>query len=416
MRAFRFVHVADVHLDSPFRGKTESLRKRLREHLRQAFRRVVDLSLDEEADALLIAGDLFDNDRLSFATETFLVEEMSRLQQAGIPVFYATGNHDPGRANCRAGQIRWPDNVHLFRRSNPEVVDVVRREGTVIARVTGAGHVTSAESQNLASRFPAVTGTVPHVALLHCWVTGASAVAGEHERYAPCATRDLAGKGYSYWALGHIHARQEVLDNSAAMYPGNLQGRHPRETGPKGALLVDVAPAGHVQARFMPLAPARWEQLELSGLENIGDLDNLRTLMRNQLHRVCEQDPEVDWLLRVNLKGACPLYSELLETENLEFLANEVAEETGLQSLEIRTESLFPPVKLADYREGPHLLATTLELLRKAQQDDNLLIAAAPGQLAGLDHGREQRISYLKSLLPGLEEMAASRLIKESEG
>ncbi|NLM94171.1 MAG: DNA repair exonuclease, partial [Firmicutes bacterium] len=110
----RFVHLADAHLDTPFYGQGEDLRRRLREAARTSFSQAVDWALERRADAFLIAGDLFDNDLLSFATERFLLGEMSRLQEGGIQVFYATGNHDPGQAGYRAHALPWPKNVTLF--------------------------------------------------------------------------------------------------------------------------------------------------------------------------------------------------------------------------------------------------------------------------------------------------------------
>lgn len=414
MRPFRFVHIADVHLDSPFRTRDEALRRRLREDLRGAFRRVVELALAEKVDGLLIAGDLFDNDRLAFATETFLVEQMARLGAAGIQVFYATGNHDPGRANYRAHQISWPDNVRVFRSGNPETVDVNDPEGRLIGRVTGAGHVTAAESDNLAARFPRVGQGTAHVALLHCWVTGARAEAAAHEGYAPCGTADLRDKGYGYWALGHIHARQEVLEENRAFYPGNLLGRHPRETGSKGALLVELELDGGVRAEFKPVSPVRWEQLTLDNLAAVGDLAGLRRAIGNSLRDLQGQNHEGDWLVRVNLTGPCPLYRELEERENLEFLESELAGEAGLLELEVRTGGLLAPVNPADYRQGPHLLASLLELIAAARGDGALLAELGPEPLAGLELADQDRRSYLAELLAGLEETAISRLIKEA--
>ncbi|MGD8873441.1 MAG: DNA repair exonuclease, partial [Gemmatimonadota bacterium] len=104
----RFLHVADVHLDTSFAGRSESVRRRLREASREAFRRAVDLAIREEVHAFLIAGDLFDGERLSFTTERFLLDQASRLADHGITVVYATGNHDPGAPGAGPRSLAWP--------------------------------------------------------------------------------------------------------------------------------------------------------------------------------------------------------------------------------------------------------------------------------------------------------------------
>ena len=114
MRPFRFIHIADVHLDTPFASRSEALRERLREAAREAFRRAADLAISQKVDAFLIAGDLFDGDRLSFATERFLLQQLDRLHEGGVSVYYACGNHDPGGA--RIDGMPWPPGVHDIRR------------------------------------------------------------------------------------------------------------------------------------------------------------------------------------------------------------------------------------------------------------------------------------------------------------
>ena len=158
----RILHLADVHLDTPFYGREEDLRRKLRQATRQAFRAAVEEAIERRVHGFLIAGDLFDNDLLSFATERFLVEQVARLHGAAIPVFYATGNHDPGRANFRARQLDWPENVHLFSSTNPETVPIGE-----VGWLTAAGHSTKTEMGNLATRYGPARTDRPHVAMLH---------------------------------------------------------------------------------------------------------------------------------------------------------------------------------------------------------------------------------------------------------
>jgi len=125
---FKFIHIADVHLDTHFLSKNEWLRERLRSSLREAFKRVIDLCIEEKANALLIAGDLFDNDKLSFQTEQFLVDSFKRLEKNNIVVIYTTGNHDPGDATYRANNIKWSSNVRAIKNEDVEIVDIIEQK------------------------------------------------------------------------------------------------------------------------------------------------------------------------------------------------------------------------------------------------------------------------------------------------
>ncbi|NIP58125.1 MAG: DNA repair exonuclease, partial [Gemmatimonadetes bacterium] len=270
----RFVHIADVHLDTPFGTRSRDVRERLRQASREAFRRAVGLALEEGAHAFLVAGDLFDGARLSFQTERFLLAELERLASAGVRVIYATGNHDPGRGGQRAHALEWPEGVTVIRDGEPVAVEVREPDGRLVGRVTGAGHETAREERDLAASFPDPAGGTPEVALLHTQVTGARA--GEaHDRYAPSELDALRRAGYDYWALGHVHLRQELSATPPIWYPGSLQGRNPRETGPRGALLVDLREGGDASVEFQPLSPVRWERLEVRGLGSARSLDGL---------------------------------------------------------------------------------------------------------------------------------------------
>ena len=170
-----------------------------------------------------------------------LVREVARLVEDGITVVYATGNHDPGRANYRAMQIDWPDTgFHLVNSRKPVKIPI-ERDGRGIGWIVAAGHQTQRETTNLAAKFPVAPQSAPSVALLHANVVSTQ-YADEHEPYAPAARNDFRDKGYAYWALGHIHKRHCVCDDPPAVYPGNLQGRSFGETGAKGALVVEVRP------------------------------------------------------------------------------------------------------------------------------------------------------------------------------
>ena len=402
----RILHIADAHLDTPFYGREESLRQRLRLATREAFQAAVDYAINREVHAFLIAGDLFDNDRLSFATEEFLLDQMVRLRDASIPVFYATGNHDPGRANYRAHQLKWPDNVRLFRSGNPETVPIGEA-----GWLTAAGHSTKEESKNLASEFGTARDNQPHVAMLHTQVMSARE-ADRHDRYAPCSHGDLAAPRFDYWALGHVHLRQQVYDDLPAWYAGNLQGRHPRETGPKGALYVEVEKGSVPEPEFLPLAPVVWEQVELECPRDAATFDAFTRALADTAGNILELDEGHEYFVRINLTGETALARELADEENVQELANTLADALGVEWLEVRPHNVVRPVNLDDYRGSPTVLGQALELIEEAKNDEELLGHLVPEELAGEP---DKKMIYLRELLRGIEHEAATRLVPEEE-
>ena len=415
----RFVHAADIHLDTPFRRHDAALRQRLQQAGRDAFSTLVDLTLEERADALLIAGDLFDNEWLTIATERVLTRELTRLTDAGITVVYTTGNHDPGRTNYRAAHIDWPSsNFHLHASRTPQRIPI-HRGGERVGWVVTAGHQTTHESTNLASTFPPAPGPQPAVAVLHADVGGAIGAAADEAGnvYAPAALSDL-DPGYDYWALGHIHKRQRLREDSPAWYPGNLQGRDFGEVGAKGALVVDLNPPEPPRVRFRPLAPVRWERLSVTDLSEARAIGDVHMAVRAAFDDLREADEHVlpgqDWILRVELSGPCPLTAVLRSDEERDGLAEYLGESLGALDVEVRDAGLSPPIDLSRHVGQRHVLGEALALIEQAGRDDTLLSRLAPSELARGDEqaAEGERLQYLRGLLDGLDAAAAERLLR----
>ena len=412
MEALRILHLADVHLDTAFHGRDEPLRRKLRDACRQAFSAAVDVAIERNLHALLIAGDLFDNERLSFATERFLLGEMARMHDVGIPVFYATGNHDPGRVNYRAQQLDWPENVHLFASGKAETVPILGRGGAQVGWLTAAGHSSQRESRNLAADYPRVNKELPHVGMLHTQVLSARGVE-HHERYAPCTIEDLQAPSYDYWALGHVHLRQRVSELVEAWYSGNTQGRNPGETGVKGALYVEISKSSPVEPEFVPLSPIVWNHIELACPKDAHTVTELASKLSALIDQGIDRDDGREHLVRVDLTGESILASELNDPENLRDLEEIIRSEEGFALLEIRPRSLVTPVDLASYADSATVLGEVIDMIRSLGTDDELLDAVRPERLAGVsaDDARQ----YLRELAAGMEREAAARMVSEQK-
>src|SRR5919197_3110933 len=271
MADFRFVHAADLHLDSPFKGlalgsAAERMRPLFAQATSRALGRMVDLCLRQKAAFLVLAGDLFDAKDRSVRARLALCRELERLDRAGIRTFVVHGNHDPlGTLRPGAGL---PPSVKVF---GPEWEEVELKRGrATLCRIQGVSYASEIVREDLSAQF-ARQGPEFTVAVLHAHVGGDRA----HANYAPCTTADLSERGLDYWALGHVHTRSVMrLEGGAlAVYPGNPQGRHVHEPGPRGCALVEVR-GGRADVRWVDLEVVRWHSLgvdisEAEGVEEI---------------------------------------------------------------------------------------------------------------------------------------------------
>lgn len=250
----RFLHAADIHLDSPLRGLEVyegAPVEALRGATRKAFTGLVELALAEKVDFVIIAGDLYDGDWPDYNTGLFFVNRVRELDRAGIPVVLLTGNHDA--ASLITGQLTLPQNVHVLPTAEPGTILLDARR----VALHGQGFAHQAETRNLAASYPAPVAGYFNIGVLHTALEGREG----HDSYAPCSIKQLAAHGYDYWALGHIHKRESVhgSEHPRIEFPGNIQGRHVQEAGAKGCLLVTVDPEGKVVPEFRPLDVFRWE-------------------------------------------------------------------------------------------------------------------------------------------------------------
>ncbi len=409
----RLLHLADLHLDTPFQSREADIRRRLREAALQALTRAVDLALEEGVHVVLLAGDLFDGRVLTVSTEHHLLRELRRLEEAAVPVVYVTGNHDPGGARGRVQEIDWPGNVTVIARATPRRVEIRDAGGQAVGVVVGAGHESSRVTEDLSRAFPPPEGDLPHVALLHTQVRG-SRSAEEHEPYAPSELEHLRRSGYAYWALGHVHLRQCLSEDPPVHYPGNLQGRNPRETGAKGGLLVDLSDPDSPRVTFHPLAPVRWETLRLDDLEEVGGPDELIPRVREAREAVCGTVSEVEWLFRVVLAGRSPLRSRLREPGALEDLEATLRDELDVLHVEVRAEGLRPPVRVEEHLSRQDLLGETLTLLRRIRSGEESLADEWREELAGVSAGSVHDVeAYVREILEGAEEELLERMLEE---
>ena len=301
----KILHSADIHLDSPLQklGTYEHAPvARIRGASRRALQSMVDLALDQSVDLVVVAGDLYDGDWQDQNTGLFFVAQSTRLVQAGIPVLVIRGNHDA--ANVMTSSLPLP--------KNPDGSEIMLGSDQVDQRVFedlgiaihGRSFRTRAETENLASSYPPPISGMFNLGMLHTSLTGAEG----HDSYSPCTPAQLTDKQYDYWALGHVHTRGEfTVDGGAPIhFCGNLQGRHIRESGPKGCLIVEIDDRNQCETDFYELDIVRWMvcRLDVTGLQHI---DAITDAFQAWLHEIMPSAGDRLLVVRVELIGQSEL-------------------------------------------------------------------------------------------------------------
>jgi DNA repair exonuclease SbcCD nuclease subunit len=359
----RFVHAADLHLDSPFhclQGSGGEIGSLLREATFTTFERILNLCRRRQADFLLIAGDVFDSADRGLRAQLRFRDGLGGLATDGIQSFVVHGNHDP--LDGWAATLDWPKGIHVFRDPNLPKAVAIKKNGLELARVYGRSFPRRDVRSNLALDFRR-GGEGFAIGLLHCNVgenTG-------HEPYAPCSLQDLAAAGFDYWALGHVHTRA-VLSTRAptVVYPGNPQGRNLLEAGPRGCYVVEVDQDHQVHVEFVAVDAVRWETVQIGIAQMASEQELLDALFATIRDLRARSGRPV--IARLRLEGRGPLHATLQRNQVLDDLLAETRSAGNadqplvwLERIEDRTQ---PPVDLTLRRQAGDFLG---ELLRLAE-------------------------------------------------
>ncbi|QDP39713.1 metallophosphoesterase family protein [Radiobacillus deserti] len=265
----KFIHCADLHLDSPFKGLSNMSPKKYNDVQASTFTalsRLVRLAINEQVDFVLIVGDIFDKELLSLKAQIKFKEAMEQLHRQHIPVFASFGNHD--YVGQRSLAVTLPENVKLFESEEVSHYPFIK-DGKRLAHIYGFSYKEREVRTNKSSEYVRMEGAPFHIATLH----GSFSTNKEHDVYAPFQISDLDSKPFDYWALGHIHKRDVLKTDPFIVYPGNIQGRSKKETGEKGCYVVEMDEST-TELSFFPLQDIRFETLELDirHCMNIGDV------------------------------------------------------------------------------------------------------------------------------------------------
>lgn len=266
MSEIRFLHAADLHLDTPFKGMAsfpEAHMAELRNSTFQAFANLVLYALETSPDFIVIVGDIYDGEDRSLRAQLKFQEGMKKLEEANIPVFLSYGNHD--HLNGHWTRFDLPENVHVFKGAVEQKSLVIRGE---MVNLYGFSYPERHVREAMIEGYPVAEAGAFHIGLLHGSVEGDDS----HAVYAPFTKGEMLTKRYDYWALGHIHKRQHLHEAPPIVYPGNLQGRHRNERGTKGFYEVSLSKR-NAKMTFVPAATVLFEEIIVSceGIRHAGE-------------------------------------------------------------------------------------------------------------------------------------------------
>ena len=409
----KFIHTADIHLDSPLSGLAaykDAPVDLLRNVTRDAFTRLVDLAIEEAVDFMVIAGDLYDGTWKDYNTGHFFCREMGRLNQAGIPVYLLFGNHDADSEMTK--KLTLPANVHQFESRKPSTF----RIDALKVALHGRSYKEAATVENLASGYPAPLAGWLNIGVLHTALEGYAA----HANYAPCSVAELNAKGYDYWALGHVHDYSVIQTSPWIVFPGNLQGRHIRETAPRGAVMVNADAAGIQTVDRLLVDLLRWEVLAVDASE-AGTLQEVTRLVGQAFERLLAATPGHLFLsVRICIQGRTKAHGELfglesqLREEVLGQAAGQGTDRLWVEKVRLETQPLTDGGELAlrtdalaDLQRLLDQAPTDSAFLESLMQDLRPLVDKAPMELIRrlpeLEAIRQGQVGELvKSVSPGL--------------
>ena len=374
----KFIATADIHLDSPLRGLERyegAPVEEIRGATRKAFINLVEFAISEEVAFIIIAGDLYDGDLKDYQTALFLAHQMQRLNKAGIKVFIVSGNHDAASIITR--KLKMPKNVRSFSTRKPEtfLLDDLR------IAVHGQGYANQVVEDNLAANYPVAVEGYFNIGVLHTALTGREG----HEPYAPCKADDLKSKQYDFWSLGHVHAREAISEHPWIIFPGNLQGRHVRETGPKGATLVTVEDMVVESVKHHDFDTIRWDHVEVDVSDGRYGHEVV-SMVKNSLEAKIDPDDDRIFALRLTITGRTEAHSELILNQDLyrnqiRAASFEIGENIWLEKIRFKTRTVIDLDSLMEHDDPVAGLLNYIQAMRTTGTIDEKMLQEEFGDL-----------------------------------
>ncbi len=398
----KFIHAADIHLDSPLVGLSayqDAPADLLRLATRNAFENLVSEAIAEAVDFMVIAGDLYDGPWRDFNTGLFFARQMGRLHAEGIKVYLLMGNHDAESEMTK--RLLLPPNVFKFAANKAQTykIDELR------VALHGRSFKDAATTENLAASYPAPVEGWFNIGVLHTALEGNT----QHANYAPCSVAELQAKGYQYWALGHVHEHRVISGPCTIAFPGNLQGRHIREPGPRGALMVNTSGTDITSVERFYVDVLRWHSLVVD-VASANTMTEAVAAVGQSLEALLRQsDGDKPHAVRVTLTGASNAHAQLFGLET------QLREEIKAQAFSLGSDRLW--IEKVRLETTPMESSDAIALRADAVADLQALLAGAAQDTALLGAMHEELMLLVGKLplevlaaIPALEDVRAGKL------
>ncbi|CRK80866.1 metallophosphoesterase family protein [Neobacillus massiliamazoniensis] len=367
--SFSFIHAADIHLDSPLTGLEQyegAPVDKIRSATRDAFKNLIDTAIENRVSFIIIAGDLYDGDWKDYNTGLFFASQMVRLQKENIQVFLIRGNHDA--ASLISKELKLPDNVTEFSTKHAETHTL----DDLGVAIHGQGFASRSVEENLVKNYPSRKEGYFNIGILHTSANGREG----HETYAPCSIDDMKEKGYDYWALGHIHKRELLHEaEPVILFPGNIQGRHIKESGDKGCTLITVEDGAIHSLIHLSLDVLRWELCELDASRS-ESVDNLLDEARELLEKKYQEVQGRFLAVRFRIYGTTKIHQELIVDKdhlinNIRSLALEIGlGDIWVEKIKMETSRL---INIEELKAQHTPVAVILDYIKDVAENDEIL-------------------------------------------
>lgn len=370
----KFIHTADLHLDTPFKGLSNlngELSDKLKDATFKSFKRIVDVCIEKKVDFLIISGDIFDSENKSLRAQREFIFEITRLANHDIHTYFNCGNHD--LLNSWLDILQLPDKVYRFGCENVESV-VYSKNGAPIADIYGISFEKKEVRKSIASKYKLNDNPSPISIAVHHGTIGNP---GSHENYAPFKLEDILNQKFDYWALGHIHKRQVIREaEPMIVYSGNPQGRDFGETGAKGCYLIEIESGNKPAAEFIPTHLIRFEviNIDLTGESTVNSLSKKIEEAPKELENY---DGNIGYILRIVLKGKTTLHKHLIKVGEIDELIKSLNDGQLMQSnfiwidsIDLKTQPDIPIEEIEMQNDFP---ADIIKTFREYENDSGKL-------------------------------------------
>lgn len=413
----KIVHIADVHLENLDYSQQPQFKSKIESNRYDTFMKAVDFAVSKRADLFVVAGDLFDGEKITLKAVMFLNDALKYLIDSGVRPVVVMGNHDP-MAFYDQWDIQLPDECIVFG-PEPERIVLTSSDGEKFT-LNGCSHDAPNIIDNRGARYPVASPKMVNIGVLHGSITQ---WADDEDPYMPCSVEELATKQYHLWCLGHIHKRKEIREVNG-FYPGSLIGNKLGENGPKGAYYYELI-KGHLSYEFVPLSDIIFEHLDLS-LDLETDRHSVDELLMHATKRLelIRKKAEIDTgitdlrlVIDLSISGRSNLFYKLNDSNALKFIEEQFESKEWIEKIFINTEGLLPDVDMGMVAQSGSFPGFCMELLKTPDFASGVLAQIDTQSLAAKNFftSAEDEAQYRKRLLSQIENDVIRHLLRDEE-